>query len=154
MLLAMSNNNFGSSGMDDPFVSVLTQGMDQDCGSMTGDQASQGASNWSSMGHVADQENFSGSDRAFMWQQDNYMCSQDPRVTESGFISGSNTQPGSMTGHEEDLEGNLVWTNDGTSSAGGAGSVMSSVYDVDPLQFSGKFLNIFGIKRASLTLKC
>eukprot|EP00095_Tigriopus_kingsejongensis_P001753 maker-scaffold183_size276960-snap-gene-0.18 protein:Tk01753 transcript:maker-scaffold183_size276960-snap-gene-0.18-mRNA-1 annotation:"GE16998" len=72
--------------------------------------------------------NFGPRDQTYMWQQNHYMQAPDTRVTESGFISGSTTQPPSMSGHEEDMEGNYV---------GGPGSITgSSLYDLDSMSHS------------------
>ncbi len=69
-----------------------------------------------------------GNERAQMWQQSHYMGGGgggDPRVTESGFISGNNTGPSSVTGHE-----------DADTDYLGSGAA-STLYDLDSLPQSG-----------------
>ncbi|XP_059088483.1 junction plakoglobin-like isoform X2 [Tigriopus californicus] len=87
--------------------------------------SSDGSNQW---GGPVDEGNFGPRDQTFMWQQNHYLQQQqqqDARVTESGFISGSTTQPPSMSGHEEDMDGNYV---------GGPGSITgSSLYDLDSM---------------------
>ena len=63
-----------------------------------------------------------------MWQG-NY--SMNP---ESGFISGSNTHPSSMTGHEDGMEDSASFVG------GGQGSISNSLYDLDSAAHSGKCL--------------
>ena len=62
-----------------------------------------------------------------MWQG-NYAMNP-----ESGFISGSNTHPSSMTGHEDGMEDSASYVG------GGQGSISNSLYDLDSAAHSGKF---------------
>lgn len=61
--------------------------------------------------------------QAYMWQQNHYM--------ESGFHSGSTTQPPSMTGQEDEQDGSYCGT--GANSMTG-----SSLYDLDSQNQSGE----------------
>ena len=70
-------------------------------------------------------------DNTFMWQQNNYM----PENPESGFISGNNTNPASMTGHEAGDESLLDANFQGMS---GPSSVAGSLYNLDSMPHSGK----------------
>jgi hypothetical protein len=58
---------------------------------------------------------------------------------ESGFVSGSTTQPSTITGHEEDIDG-------GANCFTGPGSITgSSIYDLDSAQVSGKHAQKSGV---------
>jgi hypothetical protein len=67
-----------------------------------------------------------GIEQTLMWQHSNYM---GPHQQESGFISETNTQPTSRTGHEDDCDGGSYHggTNTGPSSITGP----PSLYDLD-----------------------
>ena len=84
-----------------------------------------GPGNASSMPPGMMEEGFTANERAFMWQQNQYMG--EPRTTESGFISGSTTQPTSNTGHDDDMDGNYA-----------GGSTISGSYNLDSIPHSGK----------------
>lgn len=128
----------------DPFISVIT-------GSTTANMDSLDANNFpghpstSSNNNIVpppsfdnnwpmDDQEFSDNDHTYLWSQDHHFVTDStPVMPESGFISGSTTQPPSQTGHDEDMEGNFV--------CGGEGSITgSSIYNLNSVPHSGTLL--------------